>query len=101
MHPTTIHTTEGSLSINYIVIDDPCSKTTAKIPSQAPAFECKDHKLQNAVHVNTPIGTKVAIGFAFDTDAAPNYPSIECMKRSNNNYKSGMGMIFRDLLELQ
>lgn len=99
IHPSVVNTAGGSLNVNYIVIDDPCN-SSANIPIEAPAIQCNGNSLQNAIHVQTPIGSKVAIGFAFDSQELPNYPSTQCENRANNNYRSGMGMIFRNLLSL-
>lgn len=99
IHESTIPTAEGALDINFIVMDDPC-KSSKTIPHEAPAVECSGDTLLNAVHLQTPLGSKVAIGFAFQTEDEVNYPVEDCHTRANRGYQSGMGKIFRDLLSL-
>ena len=100
LHPTTIATQNGMVDTNYVVIDDPC-KHSKDIPPEAPAIKCENDILVNAVHIETPIGEKVVVGFAFDTTKSINYPSEKCEARALDGYHSGMGTIFRDVLGLK
>lgn len=100
IHPTTVPIQNNKVvHTNYIVIDDPC-KHPDDIPSEAPAIKCVNNTLQDAKHIETPIGPKVVIGFAFDTSETINQPSEKCEARKLDGYRSGMGTIFRNLLML-
>jgi hypothetical protein len=87
------------VDLNYILIDDPC-ETRSNIPAEAPAVTCIGDRLENAKHVDTEKGRKVVIGFAFDSDKPSDDLHERCATRASNEYKNGMGMIFRTILDL-
>ncbi len=96
---TSVSTADGMVDANYILIDDPCVNPS-KIPTEAPAVTCLGDRLENATHIDTERGRKVVIGFAFDSDRPSDDLYDPCASRASNGYKNGMGMIFRDVLDL-
>lgn len=102
IHPAKVKVTDGSVDVNYVVIDDPC-RTEAVIPKEAPAVSCRHGRLKKAMHIETEKGPKVVIGFAFEKKNGEK-PSDElhkeCEERARNGYQSGMGTIFRNMLSL-
>ena len=99
IHRSKINTSQDTLNVNYIVIDDPC-KDPQRIPQEAPAIVCNENKLQNAFHIETNKGSKVVIGFASDTVSNSSIPQERCRMRKNNNHSGGMGRIFRNLINI-
>lgn len=99
IHRSQINTSQDTLNVNYIVIDDFC-KNSEQIPHEAPAIMCNKNRLQNAFHINTDMGPKVVIGFASDTESNTNIPQDKCRIRKDNNHSGGMGRIFRNLINL-
>lgn len=106
IHQDEVKLKDKTIKVNFIVMDDPC-KINIQIPDEAPDVSCSNEKeLINSIKFNTEEGEKIAIGVFHDTsDIKHNVNKfsdikIDCRRRARNNYKSGMGDMFRIISKL-
>ena len=90
-----------TVEFDMLVIDNPCEgREDGSFVQEAPAVMCKNGKLEGAryTHDGKPI-----IGMlqsSNHTESAPGPISEMCSKRAENNYRNGMGNIFRKVCGL-
>ena len=95
-HEKQVELKDGLSTFNFLVINDPCSKKI-RLTEETPDIVCKNGKLEGAQY----IGDKVIIGlFDSTTDNGTLFPTDFCNDRKRNNYNSGMGNIFRNVVGL-